>query len=104
LDSPLNLFERYQFLYSHLCITHDPNQDEFTGAETAASIPAVRDALHDLFHLDTPLAPLVAGWAAADARLQGIALSLPGLRVLRQEPVECLFSFIVRFVESFFFY
>lgn len=33
-------------------------------------------------------------WAAADERHRVLGASLPGLRVLRQDPVECLFSFI----------
>jgi hypothetical protein len=74
-------------------------QDVGTSEDAAASIAAVRDALWDLFQLSTPLAPLVAAWGAADPRLRGIAQSLPGLRVLRQEPVECLVSFVVRSVQ-----
>jgi hypothetical protein len=74
-------------------------QDDGTSEDAAASTAAVRDALWDLFQLSTPLAPLVAAWGAADPRLRGIAQSLPGLRVLRQEPVECLVSFVVRSVQ-----
>ncbi|MHB1460872.1 MAG: DNA glycosylase [Armatimonadota bacterium] len=50
--------------------------------------------LHDYFQLETPLAPLVAHWAKADARLAEVAPAFRGLRVLRMEPFECLISFI----------
>ena len=49
--------------------------------------------------VDTPfheeLAPLYDAWSSADPRLRTIAACLPGLRVLRQDPIECLFSFII---------
>ena len=54
----------------------------------------LRDELRDFFQLDTPLVPLYEEWSAADARMATVARVLPGMRVLRQEPVECLFSFI----------
>jgi N-glycosylase/DNA lyase len=52
----------------------------------------VRAELSDLFQLDVPLAPLLAEWCRGDSRhvLQRFA----GMRILRQDPVECLFSFI----------
>jgi len=37
---------------------------------------------------------LCASWAKADGRLATIAASLPGMRILRQDPWECLISFI----------
>ena len=53
-------------------------------------IPAVRAYLQ----LDKPLAPLVALWSKADARVAAVATALPGMRVLRQDPWQCLVSFI----------
>jgi N-glycosylase/DNA lyase len=51
--------------------------------------------LYDYFQLSTPLAPLYASWATAGChRMEVITRSLPGLRILRQDPTECLFSFI----------
>ena len=55
---------------------------------------AVRANLRDYFQLSQPLGPLYARWAAADPRMAAVAAALPGMRVLRQDPVECLFSFI----------
>lgn len=46
------------------------------------------------FRLETPLAPLYKEWSDADARLSKIAAVIPGCRILRQDPIECMFSFI----------
>ena len=54
----------------------------------------LRRDLRDYFQLDTPLEPLYERWSAADSRMARVATALPGMRVLRQDPVECLFSFI----------
>lgn len=59
-----------------------------------AAAPLEEDAaaLHDYFNLSTPLAGLAPGWAAACARYAAVAPLLPGARMLRQDPVECLFQ------------
>jgi len=55
----------------------------------------LEDELRDYFQLGTPLAPLYAAWGRAGcSRMKIISERLPGLRILRQDPVECLFSFI----------
>ena len=54
----------------------------------------LRDELREYFQLDTDLRSLYDKWSRADPRMKAIAKTLPGMRVLRQEPVECLFSFI----------
>lgn len=46
------------------------------------------------FQLDTPLAPLYDHWSQNDPRMAILSKVIPGVRVLRQDPVECLFSFI----------
>jgi hypothetical protein len=58
--------------------------------------PAAEDsgALHDYFNLGTNLLQLSEAWAAADPRFAHIRQYLPGARMLRQDPVECLFQFI----------
>lgn len=50
--------------------------------------------LQDYFQLHVPLAPLYRRWSEADARFAAIAAAFPGLRVLRTDPTECLFSFL----------
>lgn len=50
--------------------------------------------LRDYFQLHISLAPLYRRWCEADARFARVAAAFPGLRVLRADPVECLFSFL----------
>ena len=51
--------------------------------------------LHDYFQLDTNLEQLYMEWCKnADNSFVDIANSLYGMRILRQDPVECLFSFL----------
>ncbi|XP_061864046.1 N-glycosylase/DNA lyase [Colius striatus] len=50
--------------------------------------------LRDYFQLDVGLRGLYRTWGAADPLFQSVAKDFPGVRVLRQDPVECLLSFI----------
>ncbi|XP_071295713.1 N-glycosylase/DNA lyase isoform X2 [Agelaius tricolor] len=50
--------------------------------------------LRDYFQLDVGLSALYHAWGAADPLFRKVASDFPGVRVLRQDPVECLFSFI----------
>ena len=53
------------------------------------------EELYDYFQLATPLAPLYQTWASAGCpRMATITQCLPALRILRQNPAECLISFI----------
>ena len=61
---------------------------------SSASPTALADELRDYFQLSTPLQPLYKQWSSSDERMATVAQVLPGMRILRQEPVECLFSFI----------
>jgi N-glycosylase/DNA lyase len=55
----------------------------------------VRKELYHYFQLGEPLAPLYQKWAEADPkRLARIAKCLPGVRIIEQDPWECLVSFI----------
>ena len=40
------------------------------------------------------MAALLAQWAAADARMAAVCAAVPGVRILRQDPFECLVSFV----------
>ena len=66
-------------------------------------VPASREladaeaALLDYLNLSpgTPrLAELAKDWAAKDSRYREVGAALPGARMLRQPPLECLFSFV----------
>ncbi|XP_066553766.1 N-glycosylase/DNA lyase [Amia ocellicauda] len=52
------------------------------------------EALRDYFQLKVQLGGLYQGWGAVDPHFKHTALSFPGVRMLRQDPTECLFSFI----------
>ena len=60
----------------------------------SADVGNIENALVDYFQLNEDMERLYDLWGAADARLKIIGETLPGLRILRQEPIECLFSFI----------
>jgi hypothetical protein len=58
-------------------------------------VDKIREEFKSYFQLEVPLRPLYEEWSTADdKRLPRIANVIPGARVLRQDPVECLFSFI----------
>ncbi|KAF9921424.1 8-oxoguanine glycosylase ogg1 [Linnemannia zychae] len=50
--------------------------------------------LRDYFQLDIPLTELYAKWSATDKNFKAKAPFFPGVRILRQDPVENLFCFI----------
>ncbi|XP_029011285.1 N-glycosylase/DNA lyase isoform X1 [Betta splendens] len=50
--------------------------------------------LRGYFQLDVKLGDLYSDWGAADPHFKRIADIFTGVRMLRQEPTECLFSFI----------
>ncbi|XP_012717733.2 N-glycosylase/DNA lyase [Fundulus heteroclitus] len=71
-----------------------------TDEEEAQSVPPTLDAeveaemLRDYFQLHVKLGDLYREWGAADCHFKEIADIFTGVRMLRQDPTECLFSFI----------
>lgn len=63
------------------------------GGEAAAGADTDR-LLREYFQLDVGLQELYRAWGAADPLFREAAKDFPGVRVLRQDPVECLLSFI----------
>ena len=63
-------------------------------ADAAAAARRDAEAVADYFNLDVSLEALSVEWAAADDRFKKLEPFLPGCRMLRQDPAECLFSFI----------
>lgn len=61
---------------------------------SASSASADAAAIADYFNLEVSLSSLSARWAEADERFRRLEPFLPGCRMLRQDPAECLFSFI----------
>ena len=69
------------------CISRDsPSSDD--------GLARLGSRLHRYFQLDYALAPRIARWGEADARCAAVASAIPGMRVMQQEPLECLISFI----------
>ena len=50
--------------------------------------------IRDYFRLDVDLPKLAQEFTAADLHIQSAMVAFAGLRVIRQDPVECLFSFL----------
>ncbi|XP_059800714.1 N-glycosylase/DNA lyase isoform X1 [Hypanus sabinus] len=50
--------------------------------------------LSDYFQLHVQLSDLYSQWVQADKHFAQVAQDFPGVRILRQDPIECLFSFI----------
>ncbi|KAL3872396.1 hypothetical protein ACJMK2_040324 [Sinanodonta woodiana] len=53
-----------------------------------------RSLLDDYFQLHVNLGHLYQTWAKADPNFEQTSQTFSGIRILRQDPVECLFSFI----------
>ena len=53
-----------------------------------------REFLRDYLQLDVPLTDLYAKWSSDDANFKAKAPLFPGVRILRQDPVENLICFI----------
>ncbi|XP_025017346.1 N-glycosylase/DNA lyase isoform X2 [Tetranychus urticae] len=54
----------------------------------------VTDLLSDYFQLKVPLVDYYSKWSSIDDNFSSKGSQLPGIRILRQDPVENLFSFI----------
>ncbi|KAK2718045.1 N-glycosylase/DNA lyase-like [Artemia franciscana] len=52
------------------------------------------EELVDYFQFNVPLVPLYDAWSQADEKFKKLALRYQGVRMLRQDPVENVFSFI----------
>jgi N-glycosylase/DNA lyase len=64
-------------------------------AEEAGASPAdVEGSLRRYFQLGVDVAGLYQQWCASDPHFRHLAGRLPGVRILCQDPVENLFSFI----------
>lgn len=69
--------------------------DGSQAGDGASAVP-LKEELRGFFQLEVPLEPLYREWAAADARF-GRAVEdaeLAGLRCCRQDPAECLLTFV----------
>jgi 3-methyladenine DNA glycosylase/8-oxoguanine DNA glycosylase len=51
-------------------------------------------ALNEYFQLNLKLGDFISHWSSCDERFKAVKDYYPGARLLRQDPVECLFSFV----------
>ena len=65
-----------------------------SGAATPQALAQTRSALADYLRLDANLTALYTQWGAADANFARHADAFRGIRLLRQDPVENVFTFI----------
>ncbi|CAJ0942443.1 unnamed protein product [Ranitomeya imitator] len=70
--------------------------EEVSGDFASPSADCKKDSeiLQNYFQLQVRLDELYNQWGKSDKHFLKIAKEFPGIRVLRQDPVECLFSFI----------
>jgi len=61
---------------------------------TPTTIDQNDSILHDYFQLDVDILKLYSKWSDADPYFSKISMLFPGVRALRQDPIENLFSFI----------
>ncbi|XP_068599772.1 N-glycosylase/DNA lyase-like [Brachionichthys hirsutus] len=70
-------------------------EEEERPAETSVQdVKEEEETLRDYFQLNVKLQDLYKEWGAADPHFKNIADTFTGVRLLRQDPTECLFSFI----------
>lgn len=73
-----------------------PDTTEFAClyAANLESVKLLKNDLYEYFQLQHKLQPLYEKWGAACPRMEAVVPHLKGVRVVRQEPWECLVSFI----------
>ena len=76
-------------------VLHDGSHSGNTPCPSGTEEPLETQLKH-YFQLNVPLSPLYEQWSEQDTshRLGRIAKAIKGVRVLQQDPIECLFSFI----------
>ncbi|KAM6977819.1 N-glycosylase/DNA lyase [Aplochiton taeniatus] len=75
-------------------LTEVKEEDEELIAVTPEQDRKEEEMLRDYFQLSVNLSDLYRKWGAADPHFKHIANIFTGVRMLRQDPTECLFSFI----------
>lgn len=65
-----------------------------TDSDTSVPLQEALDVLVPYFRLESDAVELYRQWTETQDRMAKIITQLPGLRIIRQDPVECLFAFI----------
>ena len=77
-----------------LAIRETPTTTLFRPLSFCPSDLNLKSMMWQYFQLNDSLVELYDSWSKADARLATIARCIPGVRILDQDPFECLLSFI----------
>ncbi|CAJ1947413.1 unnamed protein product [Cylindrotheca closterium] len=77
-----------------LAIRETPSSTLYRPLTTTVPTADIEQYLRSYFRLDDSLGHLYQKWSKADDRLATIAKCIPGVRILEQDPFECLISFI----------
>ncbi|KAJ8265152.1 hypothetical protein COCON_G00142510 [Conger conger] len=77
-----------------ITVKEEPAEDQEPKAKTTEHDHKEEELLKDYFQLNVNLADLYKQWGTADTHFKSIAKAFTGVRMLRQDPTECLFSFI----------
>ncbi|XP_005740581.1 N-glycosylase/DNA lyase [Pundamilia nyererei] len=72
----------------------EKEEDEPLAVSSVQNRELDEEMLRDYFQLDVRMGDLHKEWGAADCHFKHIAEVFKGVRMLRQDPTECLFSFI----------
>ncbi|XP_027881259.1 N-glycosylase/DNA lyase [Xiphophorus couchianus] len=88
----------WYYVYTHQSGAGGENssEDSLRAESVSASHHSEVEAemLRDYFQLHVKLGDLYKEWGAADSHFKKISDIFTGVRMLRQDPIECLFSFI----------
>lgn len=79
---------------SIFCLKQTKKDTLFKIIKTDLADQQAEQLLRDYLHLDYDLEALYKGWSKNDKHFRKISLLFPGIRLLRQPPLECLYSFI----------
>lgn len=82
--------------FDHLCWSTPIRDEQKPHGDSGDSITdeQAKAILMDYFQLDIDLPSLYRQWSLADKNFSNISDKFPGIRIMRQDPTENLFSFI----------
>lgn len=79
---------------SHPAASRTKANEGEKNTETFLSDEKTEVLMNDYFQLDVPLGKMYALWSKADKNFASVSPQFPGVRMLNQDPVENVFSFI----------
>ncbi|XP_069979165.1 N-glycosylase/DNA lyase [Penaeus vannamei] len=79
---------------SHCAANTTKTSERGNNTETFLSTEKIEPLMNDYFQLDVSLEKMYALWSKADQNFAHVSPQFPGVRMLNQDPVENVFSFI----------